>query len=545
MERRLLLAIVLSFIVVFASNYFMTKNMPKRDMTKESTVVAEKEPEAAKPPGDHVTTTTTTPAAQETVKEKGSALPAKEDLTDITVKTKLFTAVFTNYGARLKSFKLNDYKIDQSPDSDTIDVVTVSELVHLPLDIHFFTIENVKSLTGGELYNFSTDNLDIVKDPLNNKLVFSYLTKDGLEVKKIYTFSDEEYNVDVDVMIKNTTQGVITGKMNINWVELFLKQKKDRTSVLEAFAFYKKEVNRTTSEDLEKEDMILTGDVKWSGLLKKFFMVAFVPEVFEDSSFYANKFDENLFHIRATTGGIVINNGETKNIKFRVYLGPKKTENLRKYGVGLQSSINYGFFSIIAIPLMELLKFFYRFTHNYGLAIIILTIIIKVLFYPLTQKSYKAMKDMQKISPLLTELKEKYKDDKERLNREVLALYKKHRVNPVGGCFPILLQMPVFFALYQILLNSVELRHAPFYFWITDLSSKDPYYITPIIMGVTMLIQQKMSPSAGDKTQQKMMLIMPIVFTFMFANFAAGLVIYWLVNNVLSIIQQGMVLKKD
>ncbi|MFH1625768.1 MAG: membrane protein insertase YidC, partial [Pseudomonadota bacterium] len=164
--------------------------------------------------------------------------------------------------------------------------------------------------------------------------------------------------------------------------------------------------------------------------------------------------------------------------------------------------------------------------------------VIKILFFPLTHKSYKSMKDMQKVQPLMLKLKKKYKDDKEKLNKEIMALYRTHKVNPLGGCLPMVLQIPVFFALYKALLGSIELRHAPFILWITDLSAKDPYYITPLVMGATMFIQQKMTPTVGDPRQAKMMLMMPIVFTVMFLNFPSGLVIYWLVNNVLSIGQQ-------
>ena len=227
-----------------------------------------------------------------------------------------------------------------------------------------------------------------------------------------------------------------------------------------------------------------------------------------------------------------------QHFKFRIYNGPKLLANLRKFGEDAQNVIDYGWFGIIARPLMRFLIFTNQYTHNYGIDIILLTILIKIVFWPLTHKSYKSMSDMQKIQPLMKKLREKYKDDKERLNREMMALYKQHKVNPLGGCLPMVLQIPVFFALYKALLDSVELRHAPFMWWIQDLSAKDPYYITPIIMGLTMLIQQKMTPTTGDPKMAKMMLLMPVVFTFMFLNFPSGLVIYWLLNNVLSIGQQ-------
>jgi YidC/Oxa1 family membrane protein insertase len=190
--------------------------------------------------------------------------------------------------------------------------------------------------------------------------------------------------------------------------------------------------------------------------------------------------------------------------------------------------------------------------HNYGVAVILLTVLIKLIFWPLSQKSYKSMDQMKRLQPMLTKLREKYADDKERLNQEVMQLYKTYKVNPAGGCLPMVVQIPVFFGLYKALLGSIELRHAPFIshvpftdlVWMADLSVKDPYYVTPLIMGATMFIQQKMTPTGGDPMQAKIMLLMPVVFTFMFLNFPAGLVVYWLVNNVLSIGQQWWMMRK-
>jgi YidC/Oxa1 family membrane protein insertase len=189
--------------------------------------------------------------------------------------------------------------------------------------------------------------------------------------------------------------------------------------------------------------------------------------------------------------------------------------------------------------MLFILKLFYKLIPNYGIAIIILSVGIKAIFWPLTHKSQKSMKEMQKIQPKLAEIKEKYKNNKEEQQRKTLEIYRTHKVNPLGGCLPILIQLPVFFALYRVLLNSIELRHAPFIsFWINDLSSKDYSYISPILMGASMFIQQKMTPTTADPVQAKMMLLMPIVFTFMFLSFPSGLVIYWLITNVLSIVQQ-------
>jgi len=218
----------------------------------------------------------------------------------------------------------------------------------------------------------------------------------------------------------------------------------------------------------------------------------------------------------------------------------------------LSAAIDYGWFDFVAKPLLKLLHFFYSYVGNYGVAIILLTVLIKAIFWPLSHKSYKSMEQMKKLQPLLSQLREKYKGDRQKMNEEMMQLYKTYKVNPAGGCLPMIVQIPVFFGLYQALLHSIELRHAAFIthlpftnlIWLADLSAKDPFYITPLIMGATMFIQQKMTPAPGDPTQAKIMLLMPVVFTFMFLNFPSGLVVYWLVNNIISIAQQWWMLRK-
>jgi len=220
------------------------------------------------------------------------------------------------------------------------------------------------------------------------------------------------------------------------------------------------------------------------------------------------------------------------------YAGPKEDSIISSYYPKLDRIVRFGTFGFIGKPLLYILKYLYSIVGNYGLAIILLTFLIRLIFYPLTYKSFKSMKEMAKLQPQLKELQIKYKGKPELLNKATMELYKKHKVNPLGGCLPILIQIPVFIALYNVLLNAIELRHAPFIFWISDLSSKDPYYITPIIMGITMYIQQKLSPSTLDPMQAKIMLLLPIIFTIMFMGFPSGLVIYWIANNIFTIIQQ-------
>jgi YidC/Oxa1 family membrane protein insertase len=236
--------------------------------------------------------------------------------------------------------------------------------------------------------------------------------------------------------------------------------------------------------------------------------------------------------------------GEKKTLDYLVFIGPKEPAQLKAAGHQLEKIVQFGFFNLLAQPLFTVLTFFYGFFKNYGVAIILLTVVIKIIFWPLTHKSYSSMKSMQKLQPEMVKLREKFKNDKERLNKEMMQLYKTHSVNPLGGCLPMIVQIPVFFALYKVLLDSIALRHAPFAFWLTDLSAKDPYYITPILMGASMFVQQKMTPTTADPMQAKIFMMMPIVFTFMFLNFPSGLVIYWLVNNLLTILQQYFIHRK-
>jgi len=230
--------------------------------------------------------------------------------------------------------------------------------------------------------------------------------------------------------------------------------------------------------------------------------------------------------------------GQSVKIPYRVYLGPKETERLKALGSDAEKLIDFGYFTVVARPLLWFLRLTNNVTKNFGIDIIILSILIKIIFLPLTQISFKSMKEMQKVQPEMARLKELYKNDKARLQQETMLLYKRRKINPMSGCLPMVIQIPVFIALYNVLQNTFEMRHAPFMLWITDLSAKDPIYLTPIVMGATMVIQQKMTPSAADPAQAKLFMLMPIMFTFMFLSFPSGLVLYWLVTNVLSIAHQ-------
>jgi len=296
-----------------------------------------------------------------------------------------------------------------------------------------------------------------------------------------------------------------------------------------------------------------SGAVDWMALSIPYFLTAVAPVKNPGGTLKRSvrgAADAEVMVATLVDPPITVAPGQTVESSYLVYSGPRDIDLLEPLGHQLDRAVDYGWFDIIAKPMMAALKFLYKYLGNFGVAIIIVTILIKILFWPLTQKSYKSMKEMQKLQPLVGKLREKYKDDKAKMNQEVMQLYKTYKVNPMGGCLPMVVQIPVFIAFYKVLGSAIELRHAPFMLWINDLSAPDrlaigfdlPYVgglpVLTLLMGASMFIQQKMTPTSVDPTQAKMMLLMPVIFTVMFVNFPSGLVLYWLVNNILSIGQQ-------
>ena len=290
------------------------------------------------------------------------------------------------------------------------------------------------------------------------------------------------------------------------------------------------------------------GRLVWTALQDKYFLAALIPQGVPGTMVARKWTDQEVtVGIRQTPDPAP----PRKTHFYRLYAGPKEYDRLRAYRLHLEETIDFGWFiygswalvRMVAQPLFAVLRFFHDLTHNYGISIILLTAAIKLLFVPLTHKSYVAMRAMQELQPKVAALQKKYKDDRQKLQQELMELYKKHKVNPLGGCLPMVLQIPVFIALFNILYTTIELRHAPFMLWIKDLSDKDPYYVLPIIMGISMVVQQKLQPTTLDPTQAKLMLFLPVLFTYFFLWFPSGLVLYWLVNNILSILQMYITTK--
>lgn len=282
----------------------------------------------------------------------------------------------------------------------------------------------------------------------------------------------------------------------------------------------------------------------WIAMVQHYFMSAFVANEKATREFSTLKLDNGLYAARMLVSGDTIQPGASGKAGVGLYAGPQDQETLEKLAPGLDRVVDYGMLHVIAAPLFWVLSKIHGWVGNWGIAIILLTVLIKLLFYPLQEASYKAMAKMKVIAPKMQQLKERYGDDRQRMQKAMMELYQKEKVNPMAGCLPIVVQMPVFIALYWVILASVELRHAPFYGWIKDLSSIDPWYILPVLMGASMIIQTKLNPEPPDPVQAKVMKIMPIAFSIFFFFFPAGLVLYWLVNNILSIAQQWHINRK-
>jgi YidC/Oxa1 family membrane protein insertase len=320
-----------------------------------------------------------------------------------------------------------------------------------------------------------------------------------------------------------------------------------------------KKVQEVKPKDIPEKSSI-SGEIRWVALQDRYFMGTVIPKTSSEADMKLNLGQDNILTTTYVQPTPTISSGTQAVFDYELFFGPKSVRVLKSLGFGLDKAVNFGMFDILAKPCLWLMNFLYSFIPNYGVAIIILTILMKLLLWPLGTKSYKSMNEMKKLQPIMTEIREKYKGDKKRMNEEIMGLYKTYKINPMGGCLPMIAQIPVFFALYRMLYEAIELRHAPFFGWITDLSAPDrlfrfdfsipfmePPYGIPVltlVMGATMFLQQKMTPSPGDPGQAKMMMLMPVVFTFIFINFSSGLVLYWLTNNILSISQQYYITKK-
>ena len=450
----------------------------------------------------------------------------------VTVETDLIRVGLTARGGVISSWELKQYRT-APPEQKPVQLVYQGGKFRGPLSITLSNATLEKTLREG-LYAVESDfaTLD-ASHPVGHVTLRFEDAAAGLRLQKRLTFHQGSYVVDVAVTMEGISEpyDVVLGTNFgiVEWGDGLI-------GLIGSASLVDGKVEKETPDhELERK-----GAVQWVALQDKYFMSVVMPQ--DGTAALVKKEGDKL--VSSSVRMAPLADGASSLLQ--LYAGPKEYDTLRSLNVGLEDTIDFGWFifgswsvvKAVAKPIFYVLRFINDYTHNYGVTIILLTMGIKMLFVPLQYKSYKSMKQMQVIQPKVLAVQEKFKDDRDKLNKELIKLYRDHKVNPVGGCLPMVLQMPVFVALFNILYMTIDLRQAPFIGWITDLSVQDPYYVLPIIMGVTMVIQQKITPTTMDPTQAKIMLILPVFMTFLFINFPAGLVLYWLTNNVLTISQQ-------
>ena len=540
MDKRVVVFLILSLGIILGFDVFLKQMgwFPEPPPAEDSAVTspssseqklapAHVEGQNSSPPG----VTTPTQSGQKSNAPSSAPAPSIMEQT-VTVETDLVRIGLSNRGGVIQSLELKRYHTSP-PDVKPVQLVYQGGKFKGPLSITVANPDIDKTFREG-LYRIEKDftNLD-AGHPVGHVTMQFQDPVTHLGVEKRLTFHHDSYMVDVAVSIEGINEpyeiGLGTNFGIVEWGDGFI-----------GLIGSASRVDDKIDKDTPEKELELKGSVQWVALQDKYFISVMMPKQGE-----AVLVKTEVPKV-VSAGVRMPASGAASSVALQLYAGPKEYDTLRSLNVGLEDMIDFGWFiygswtfvKAVAKPIFYVLRFIHDYIPNYGITIILLTVGIKLLFVPLQYKSYKSMKMMKAIQPKIAAVQEKYKGDRDRLNKELMKLYREQKVNPLGGILPMFLQMPVFIALFNVLYMSIDLRQAPFMLWVTDLSVQDPFYVLPIIMGATMFIQQKITPNTMDPTQAKIMLILPIGMTFLFINFPAGLVLYWMTNNILTITQQ-------
>lgn len=520
--RRLILFVIFSFSIMMLWSAWMQKRAPQSATEAKTTAVSN-------------------PAKVDS-NASGVGEYTLESAQRIHVKTDLYQAEIDTIGGDLRHLVLNKHRASEQNQGNFVlmddaakPMLYVAQTGLMGTDLPNHKSEFAAASDAYELKE-GTDHLEV-------KLSW---TGNGAQVEKIYTFHRGQYMVDVRYEISNTAGASISPSVYYQIVHD--DQSNQGSKMMPTFtggAYFtdEKKFNKINFEDMSKEAFSLHSPDGWVGLIQHYFASAWIPKTGIEREFYTKKLSDHIYSVGVVTKVGDIKPGEKAVVDAKLFAGPQTQADLALAAPGLEYAVDYGWLTIIAKPLFWLLSKIHGFVGNWGVAIILLTILIKAAFFKLSASSYRSMAQMRELAPRLQAMKEKFGDDRQKMQQAMMDLYRTEKINPMGGCLPILVQIPVFIALYWMLSAAVELRHAPFFGWITDLSAKDPLYILPLLMGISMIIQTYLNPAPTDPIQAKMMKIMPVVFSIFFFFFPAGLVLYWLVNNILSIWQQWYINK--
>ena len=550
-QGRLFIAIALSFLIFFLWDFFFVDKKETQKTNQQTQITEQVQPGIPK------TEDISSPiAARESSKGAMVAPQVLRPSRILTVNTPLYHAKIDTQGAVVKSFALQEYRQRVEADAPLLEMVS-DELAAGTMKVEMRK-NSIAELENAVFQASVEENvIDIRQQP--RTISFSWTSPQGVSIEKHFGFSPTSYNIEFTIRVSNGSDFPIQDQL-----VLALAKKSGEGTVRYGFqgpsALIDNKLEQIKTKKI-KEQNIFPGKISWIAVQDRYFMSSIIPQEIIDGEMILSLKENDVLESRLAVGFESIHPGGQKEFQFNIFFGPKSMSVLKRIGHNLDKAVNFGMFDFIAKPCLWLMNKLYTVIPNYGIAIIVLTLLTKILLWPLGNKSYKSMAAMKKLQPLMAEIREKNKNDKRKMNEEVMGLYKTYKVNPMGGCLPMVVQIPVFFALYRMLYEAIELRHAPFFGWITDLSAPDrlfhfsmaiPFMQAPygipvltIIMGGTMFLQQKMQPPMGDAAQAKMMMLMPVVFTVIFINFSSGLVLYWLINNILSISQQHYINKKS
>ena len=465
----------------------------------------------------------------------------------INVETDVYHLQIDTRGGVIRSVKLKNYPVDVDEPENPL------ELIHSQPD-SLYVIQNGLRSSASPAPNhhsfYTTAKTEYrLGDTAEQLVVPLNWSENGIRVTKTYVFNRGDYLINVNHLVSNQSNQDWNGSQ---YRQITRSRPLETSKFLYTYTgavIYNDELKyeKIDFDDMEDKAFKMDSIGGWAAMIQHYFLSAWIAKPEETNLLYSivnSKRNPYTYTIGMRSPAQQVAAGGQIEFNTQLFVGPKLVQRLEEISPGLELTVDYGALTFLSKPLYWLLSYFNDLVGNWGFAIILLTLLVKAVFFKLSETSYKSMAKMRKVGPRLKTLKERYGDDRQKMNQAMMELYKTEKINPMGGCLPILVQIPVFIALYWALLESVELRQAPFILWITDLSVKDPYFVLPLIMGASMLIQQKLNPAPPDPIQAKVMMALPIVFTVFFAFFPAGLVLYWVVNNILSIMQQYVITKR-
>ncbi|MFW5451493.1 MAG: membrane protein insertase YidC [Methylophagaceae bacterium] len=463
----------------------------------------------------------------------------------IHVKTDVIDVYIDLHGGDIRRLALLNYPVESSaPD---VPVQFLDEVEN-----HFFVVQSglrsdVPAPTHYDQYLAENSQYELAEGQNTLVVPLYWQSENGLKVTKTFRFSRDSYLIDVDYQVENNSGQQFTA---YPYAQFNRSRPNEDSGFIYTYtgAVFSSEGNeyeKVDFGDLDDAAFSRTVNNGWTAMIQHYFVAALIPAGNEqENSFYGKSIQGQNYTAGVKMPTLSVASGEATQSNYQMYLGPKEHQRLEPIAPNLDLTVDFGKLTIISQPLFTVMEWIHRLTNNWGWSIVFLTVLIKLAFYRLSAKSYQSMAGMRKLTPKLATLKERYGDDKQKFNQAMMDLYRTEKINPLGGCLPILVQMPVFLAFYWVLVEAIELRQAPFIWWLQDLTAMDPYFILPLLFGLSMFFQQKLNPAPQDPAQAMVMKAFPIVFTVFFAFFPSGLVLYWVVNNILSIAQQWHITRK-